>query len=199
MPCSALCLFVLCTLAQGDLHSQEREKPAIKVSFPNYTFERPLTSLSQLDPKNDDGIVFGDKDMPEFRAHLRHGIYERRTKIGGDWLKFRWVKGVQDDSATSNYAVAYYVWDTWAGSSSDVGVVQLLHAEESGVKVLQQILFNLRGSQKAFASFDAKSNSLTIRGVNAWEHCCPTGLDVVEFRLKEGFLKPVHYGNAPLE
>jgi hypothetical protein len=108
-------------------------------------------------------------------------------------------KGVPDFHAYLRHAIAYYIWAMWAGSSSDYGVVQLLHIEDGHLKIVQQILFNSRGSEKAGAFCNAGSNALTIRGVNDWENCCPTGLDVVKFRLKEGVLKQVYYGTAALE
>ena len=171
----------------------------MEVSFPNYLFPKTGTSLRRLDVKNGEVIIFGDKGMSDFHAHLRHGAYEKLHEIGGDSLEFEWMKYMGSDSAESGYAVAYYIWAMWAGSSSAYGVVQLLHIENGHLKVLQQILFNLRGSEKAGAFLNAKLNALTIRGVNDWEHCCPTRLDVVKFRLKEGVFKQVYYGTAALE
>jgi len=194
--------FVLCFLfpfVHGDACAREKKPPTIEVSFPNYSYPKTVTSLRRLDVKNDEVIVFGDKGMSDFHAHLRGGAYEKLHKIGGDSLEFEWMKYMGSDSAEPDCAVAYYIWSMWAGSSSAYGVVQLLHIEDGHLKVVQQILFNLRGSEKAGAFLNAKLNALTIRGVNDWEHCCPTGLDVVKFRLKEGVLKQVYYGMATLE
>lgn len=121
------------------------------------------------------------------------------TKVGGDSLEFKWTKFIGNDSAEPDYVIAYYVWVTWAGSSSDYGVIHLIHLENGRLKVLQQMLFNMRGSEKAGASFNGKSGVLTVRGLNEWEHCCPTGLDVVKFRLKRGVLKRLYFGKAALE
>jgi len=158
-----------------------------------------VISLRQLDSKNSEVIIFDKKGSPDYRADLRHGSFEKLHKVGGDSLSFAWMKYLGDSSAEPDYAVTYHIWAMWAGSSSGFGVVQLLHIEDGHLKVVQQILFNLRGSEKAGAFFNTKSNALTIRGVNDWEHCCPTGLDVVQFQLKDSVLKQVHYGNAPLK
>jgi hypothetical protein len=190
-----LCFLFVCP----DVCAQRKKPPTIEISFPNYSYPKTVTSLRLLDVKNGEVIIFSDKGMPDFHAHLRLGAYEKLHKIGGDSLKFEWMKCIGNNLTEPDYAVAYYIWTMWAGSSSAYGVVQLLHVEDDHLRVLQQILFNLRGSEKAGAFFNAKSNTLTVRGLNDWEHCCPTGLDVVWFQLKDGVLKPVHYGKAPLE
>lgn len=196
--CSVSCLLLFALYVLPDARAQLKTSPAVEVCFPNYLYPNPVTSLSQLDLKNTEVIFFGEKGVRDFRAHLHRGAYEKLHKIGGDSVEFVWMKYMGTASMEQDYAVAYYIWSEWAGSSSAFGVVQLLHIEDSHLKVVQQILFNLRGSETAGAFFNAKSNSLTIRGVNDWEHCCPTGLDVVKFQLNDGLLKKVHYGKAPL-
>jgi hypothetical protein len=196
--CAAFCLILLSFLAHPDARAQENTPSTLEVSFPNYSYPNPLASLHQLDLKNTEVIFFGEKGVQDFHAHLHRGSYEKLHKIGGDSVEFEWMKYMETASTEPDYAVAYYVWSMWAGSSSAFGVVQLLHIEDGRLKVVQQILFNLRGSESAGAFYNAKSKVLTIRGVNDWEHCCPTGLDVVKFQLKDGALKQVHYGKAPL-
>jgi hypothetical protein len=195
--CTVFCLLLLSVHA--DARTQQKTSPTIEVCFPNYSYPNPVASLGQLNVKNSEVIIFGKKGRPDYHAHLRHGSFEEHDKIGGDSLSFEWVKYLGESSAEPNYAVTYHIWAMWAVSSSGFGVVQLLHTEDGHLKVVQQILFNLRGSEKAGAFFNAKSNALTIRGVNDWEHCCPTGLDVVQFQLKDGTLKQIHYGKAPLK
>lgn len=193
----ALALILLWLSAHSSARAQESTPSTLEVSLPNYSFPNPVTSLRQLDPKNAEVIFFGEKGVKDFHAHLHRGSYEKLHRIGGDSVNFVWMKYIETASEP-DYAVAYYIWSMWAGSSSAFGVVQLLHIEDGHLKVVQQILFNLRGSEKAGAFFNAKSSSLTIRGANDWEHCCPTGLDVVKFQLKDGILKQVHYDKAPL-
>jgi len=197
--CAAFCLILLSLFAHPDARAQQKTSPALEVCFPNYSYPNPIPSLHQLDFKNTGVIFFGEKGVPDFHARLRRGSFEQLHKIGGDSVSFAWMKFLGDRSAEPDYAVAYYIWAMWAGSSSGFGVVQLLHIDDGHPKVVQQILFNLRGSEKAGAFFNAKSNTLTIRGVDDWEHCCPTGLDVVKFQLSDGVLKQVHYGKAPLK
>lgn len=195
-------VFVLCSLfvfGRRDICAQEKKEPTIQISLPNYTHPKTVASLRQFDLRNGEAIIFGDNGVPDFRAHLRQGAYEKRDKSGGDSLEFKWTKFIGNDAAEPDYVIAYYVWVTWAGSSSDYGVIHLLHLENGRPKVLQQILFNMRGSEKAGASFNGKSGVLTVRGLNEWDHCCPTGLDVVKFRLKERVLKRVYFGKAALE
>lgn len=179
-----------------DAHPQKKSQPTIEVAFPNYSYPRTLTSLRQLDLKNSDAFIFGDGDTPDLRAHLHRGTYEKLHEIGGDRLDFWWVKYIGNGSAQADYAVVYYVWLVWAGSSSPSGVVQLLRIEDNHLKVEQQIFFNVR-SEKAGAFFNSKSNVLTIRGVNGWEHCCPTRLDVAQFQLKDGVLKQMSHRTVP--
>jgi hypothetical protein len=191
-------LVLLCTAAVPNVRAQKKTQPTVEISFPNYSYPETLTSLHQLDLKNSEFIFFGEKGTPDLRARLRRGAYEKLNKIGGDSAEFEWMKYVGNGSVEPDYALAYYVWASWAGSSSSYGVVQLLSIKDGHLKISQQILFNLRGSERAGAYFGAKANTLTIRGVNDWEHCCPTGLDVVQFQTKDGVLKQVHYGKAPL-
>jgi len=172
--------------AHPDARAQQKTSPTLEVCFPNYSYPNPVTSLRQLDSKSSEVIIFDEKGSPDYRAHLRHGSFEKLHKIGGDGVSFGWVKYLGNSSLEPEYAVTYHIWTTWAGSSSAYGVVQLLHIEDGRLRVVQQILFNLRGSKKAGALFNARSNGLTICGVNDWEHCCPAGLDVVQFQLKDG-------------
>jgi len=194
----SLLLLVLSLSAQPDARAQRETPSTLEVCFLNYSYPDPLPSLRQLDLKNAEIIFFDEKGMPDLHAHLHGGGYEKLHKIGGDRVKFVWLKYIETAPIEQDYAVAYYVWSMWAGSSSAFGVVQLLHIEDGHLKVVQQLLFNLRGSEKAGAFFSAKSNALTIRGVNDWEHCCPTELDVVKFQLNDGLLIQIHYGKAPL-
>jgi hypothetical protein len=179
--------------------AQLKTHPAVEVLQPNYSFQKTLVSLREFDPKNNEVVFFGGKGSRDFHVHLRNGNYEKHYRVGGDNVGLEWIKYIGSDGSAPDYAVAYYTWIAWVASSSDFGVVQLMRIEGGRLHVDQQILFNLRGSEKAGAYFNAKSNTLTIRGVNEWEHCCPTGLDVVRFQLKDGVLKQIHYGTAPLE
>lgn len=191
-------VLLLMSVASG-ANGQLKTHPAVEISLPMYSYPKPFASLRDVDLKNSELVIFGVKVAPDFRAHLRHGSYEKLYKVGGDSVRFMWVKYIGNDTAEPSYGIAYYTWTAWAASSSDFGVVHLLHFEDGHLHVVQQIPFNLRGSEKAGAHLNAKSDTLTIRAVNDWEHCCPTGLDVVQFRLKDGELQKIHYGTAPLE
>jgi hypothetical protein len=193
-----LVLILLSSSVHPDARAQQKTPSSLEVSYPNYSYPDPVASLRELDFKNTEVIVFGAKGVQDFHAHLYRGVYEKLHKVGGDSIGLVWVKYIEPTSAEPDYALVYHIWSMWAGSSSAFGVVQLLHIEDSHLKVVQQILFNLRGSKKAGAFLNAKSNSLTIRGVNDREHCCPTGIDVVRFQLRDGMLRQVHYGKAPL-
>jgi hypothetical protein len=96
-------------------------------------------------------------------------------------------------------AVAQFDLVETAGSSSDYGVVQVFRLKEDHLTVVQQILFNTRGNAKVGAAIDARSSTLTIRGVHGWEHCCPTELDVLRFRIDDGLFKLAGHGRVALE
>lgn len=198
-PRFALTTLSLFLFAFNGLHAEWKKKPAVQISFPNYALPREMKSLRSLEFRNSQAVFFDEKGVPDFRAALHDGKYERRDKIGGESVAFSWLTILGNDSTDPNTAIAYYTWVTSAGSASDFGVVQLLHLEDGRLKVIQQILFNTRGSEKAGAFFNARSEVLTVRALNEWEHCCPTGLDVVGFRLKGGLLKRVSYEKAALE
>jgi hypothetical protein len=179
--------------------AQLKTHPAIENKLPNYSYSTPLRSLREFDPRNGEVIVFGGDGLADLHAKLRAGRYEKHHKVGGDALDFEWLRYINGDSGNANFAVAYYTMTSWAGSSSNFGVVQLLSLDDGHLHVVQQLVFNTRGSKKAGAHFGARSQVLTILGVNDWEHCCPTGLDVVRFRLKDGVFKQVGYGTAALQ
>jgi hypothetical protein len=128
--------------------AQQRTAPAIEVSFPNYSYPDPVTSLRQLDSKNAEAIFFGEKGMPDFHARLRRGSFEQLHKIGGDSVSFARMKYLGDAPEEPEYALRYHIWSMCAGSPSGLGVVQLLPVENGHLKVVQQILFNPRGSEK---------------------------------------------------
>lgn len=201
IPCRQAVLSILALpLFLGiDAHAQWKTKPAVQISFPNYSYPKTPTSLRGLDLRNSQVIFFGENAAPDLRADLYDGTYEKGDKTGGESVAFSWLTTLDNSSTGPDYAVAYYTWVTWAGSTSDFGVVQLLQLQDGRLKVIQQILFNTRGSGKAGASFSAKSRILTVRGLNEWEHCCPTGLDMLGFHLKDGLLKRVSYQKVPLE
>jgi len=39
-----------------------------------------VTSLRQLDSKSSEVIIFDEKGSPDYRAHLRHGSFEKLHK-----------------------------------------------------------------------------------------------------------------------
>jgi hypothetical protein len=180
-----------------DARAQKKLQPTIEISSPNYSYPGVVTSFRQLDLKNRETIAFGNDGKPDLRAHLHRGFYEKTHEIGGENIDFMWVKYLGNGSEDAEYAVVYYIWNMWAGSSSPFGLVQLLRIEDSHLKVEQQFLFDVRHA-KADAVFNDKSNILTIRALKAWNHCCPIQLDVVQFQLKEGVLKQISYRKVPL-
>jgi hypothetical protein len=187
-------------LAPSGTWGQKKTSATVDIYFPNYSYPDAVASLSALNPKNTELVIFGENGTTDIRAPLRNGTYEKRHKEGGgDAVEFEWMKPIGSDPGNANFSVAYYTWVTRAGSSSDYGVVQLLQVVDGHVKVVQQILFNLRGSKAAGAFFDAKSNSLKIRGVHGWEHCCPTELDVLRFHFENDLFKQVSYRTVPFE
>jgi hypothetical protein len=193
------CMALLTTIFLPSSRAQKESSPAIKVSFPNYSYPEPVASLQQFDFRNSEVLIFSEAGSPFLRAQLRRGRFEKARTIGGDSVEYKWTKFSGKDPAGPHYAIAFYTWTSWAASANDAGVIQLLRLENGHLHVVQQILFNIRGSQKAGAHFSTKSNSLTVRGLNEWEHCCPSGLDVVQFQLKDDVLKQVHYGKIPVE
>jgi hypothetical protein len=179
---------------------QTKSSATVDIYLPNYPYPDAVASFSKPNLGNAELIIFGENGTTDMRARLRKGAYERRNNNGGgDAVEFEWVKPIGNDPVNAKFAVAYYTWVAWMGSSSDIGVVQLLLREDGHLKVAQQILFNLRGSKTAGAFFDVKSSSLKIRGVHGWEHCCPTELDLVRFRFNDGLFKQVSHRKIPFE
>lgn len=179
--------------------AQVKVPKTIAITFPKFSYTYPARSLSELDLKNSEVIMFGEKGRPDFRGRLRRGAYEESGRDRIESVRFGWLTLIATDSADQGYAVAYYTWVASAGSTTDLGVVHLLHIDDAHLKVVQQIVFNTRGSKRAGAFFNTRSGVLTIRGLNEWEHCCPSGLDVVQFQLRDGSLAPIHYFKAPLK
>jgi hypothetical protein len=193
-------LLMLSLLAPSLMWCQEKASSTVDIYFPNYSYTEAVPSFSEPNMKNAELIIFGENGAMDIRARLRKGLYERHNKEGGGGtVEFEWVKPVRINLVNTNFVVAYYTWVAWMGSSSDIGVVQLLQLVDGHVKVAQQILFNLRGSKTAGAFFDVKSSSLKIRGVHGWEHCCPTELDLMRFHFEDGLLKQVSHRMVPFE
>jgi hypothetical protein len=179
---------------------QTKSSATVNIYFPNYSYPDAVASFSKPNLRNAELIIFGENGTTDIRARLRKGAYERRNNEGGgEAVKFEWVKPIGNDPVNTNFAVAYYTWVAWMGSSSDIGVVQLLQRVDGHLRVAQQILFNLPGSKTAGAYFDVKSSSLKIRGVHGWEHCCPTELDLMRFHFDDGLLKQVSRRKVPFE
>lgn len=194
------CLLMPLQLVPSLTWSQTKSSATVNVYFPNYSYPDAVASFSKPNLRNAELIIFGENGTTDIRARLRKGAYERRNNEGGgDSVEFEWVKPIGNDPVNANFAVAYYKWVAWMGSSNDIGVVQLLLREDGHLKVAQQILFNLRGSKTAGALFDVKSSSLKIRGVHGWEHCCPTELDLMTFHFDDGQLKQVSHRKVPFE
>jgi hypothetical protein len=195
-----LCLFMLCACIPSRACSQKKQAATTEISFPNYMYPYALASPNRLNLKNGDLVIFHGNRASYLRAHLHNGAYRKLyAGAGGDEVELDWVRFIRNDSGQANYAFAYYTWVSWAGSSSDSGIVQLLQLVDGHVKVTQQILFNVRGSEKAGADFDTKSNTLKIRGVHGWEHCCPTELDFIRFHFDDGLFKQVSHRKVPYE
>lgn len=194
------CLLMPMLLVPSLIWGQTKSSPTVNIYFPNYSYPDAVASLSKPNLRNAELIIFGENGTTDIRARLRKGAYESRNKKGGgDAVKFEWVNPIGNDPINANFAVAYYTWVAWMGSSNDIGVVQLLQLVDGHAKVAQQILFNLRGSKTAGAFFDVKSSSLKIRGVHGWEHCCPTELDLIRFHFEDGLLKRVSHRKVPFE
>lgn len=138
----------LSLFAVNDVHAQWRTKPAVQISFPNYSYSRALTSLRALELGNSLVVFFDNKGAPDFRAALHAGTYEKRDKSGGESAKFSWLTTLGNDSMDPDFAIAYYSWVTSAASANDFGVIQLLDLEDGRLKVVQQILFNTRAARK---------------------------------------------------
>jgi hypothetical protein len=177
----------------------QKTRPTLEVSSPNHSYPTSLASIRQLDLNNSEVVIFDDKGEPELKAHLRGGKYEIHYRVGSDWLRHNWLKVLNGDSGETETAVAEFDWVATGASASDYGVVQLFQLDDGHLKVVQQILFNTRGSKKVGAFFNPKSNVLVVRGVHGWEHCCPTRLDVVTFRFDGSAFKQVAYHMAPLQ
>jgi hypothetical protein len=180
------------------VRAKERTNPVIEESYPNYSYSKEATSLRGLDLKNGDFVFFDLRGRADVRGRLRRGEYQKHEEVGGTRVNFEWLKPIGSESKESGFAIVYCTWVAWAASTSDFGVIQLLHIDAGHVAVVQQILFDLRGNEKAGANLDA-GGALTVRGLNDLEHCCPTGLDIFTFRLKNGMLRWVSYRKAGLE
>jgi hypothetical protein len=155
--------------------------------------------MRQLDLKNSDVIIFNGKGEPELKARLRAGKYEGPLAVGSDWLRLNWLKILEGESEEPTSAIAEFDRVVTAGSASDYGIVQVFHLDDDHLKVVQQFLFNTRGTSKAGSSYDAKTNVLAIRGVHRWEHCCPTQLDIVEFHFEGRVFKQTAYHRGSLQ
>ena len=180
-------------------YAQEKSRPTLKICYPHYSYPETLASLRRLDLKDSEVVTFDEGGRPGPKAHLRAGKCEVRFKETSYWLGLKWSMVLQNEPSETEIAVAQFDLVETAGSSSDYGVVQVFQLKEGRLSVVQQILFNTRGSAKVGATLDARSNTLTIRGVHGWEHCCPTELDVVRFRIDGDLFKLMGHRKVPLE
>jgi len=177
----------------------ENNSPTIEVLYPDYSYSKPLTSIRELDLRESDVLIFAPGGKTWVKARLHGGLYDVRHKLSSDWVRFNWLRLSAHGAADPEVGVAYFDWVSTGASASDYGVVQVLRIRDGHLNVGQQMVFNTRGSSKAGASFSAKTNVLTVRGVHGWEHCCPTDLDVVQFRFEGELLRQVHYRREPLQ
>ncbi|MGB2677326.1 MAG: hypothetical protein WAN12_09620 [Candidatus Acidiferrum sp.] len=179
--------------------AQNKGKPTLEVCYPGYTYPDTVPSLRDANLKNGRLVLFFDGCKPDDHVRLKNGKYERPYKDGyWEYIELRWVKPLESKAGESQFAIAYIVWASGAGSTNDEDFVQLLELKEGHLKVVQQFYFNVRGSRRAGAFFNPKTNLLTIKAINCWEHSCGTRLDVVQFKFDGGLLKQMRYWHEPL-
>jgi hypothetical protein len=153
-----------------------------EVRYPQYSYDQQLNSLHEIDFRNFTLIIFGGRGKTNLVAKLRNGIFQRDYPHGcSDWLKLASVKYFDDADAEAQKALVTADWTSACASANDTGVVQVFGIANGRPTVLQQILYNERGGGTAL-SFNVKTETLTIKGLHGWEHCCPTTLDVGTFK-----------------
>jgi hypothetical protein len=179
--------------------AQEKSAPTVEICYPQFSYSQSFASLRQIDLKNFDVMTFDENGKPDLKAHLRAGKYEARSEGTRYWLGLKWFKVPHKEPNEPETAVAQFDLVVTSGSASDYGVVQVFRLDDGHLKVVQQILFNTRGNAKVGAMLDAKSNTLTIRGVHGWDHCCPTQLDIVRHRLESDVFNRVANHREPLQ
>jgi len=172
--------------------------PTIEVLYPNYPLPGLFRSFRETDLKESEAAILGEGGKVYVKAHLHKGLYEVQHKDISDWLRLNWVSSPNQEIAEAKYGIADFDWVSTGASASDYGVIQVLQLCDGRLKITQQIVFNTRGSNKAGATFDPKTNTLTIRGIHGWEHCCASQLDVVQFRFAGNTLQRVSYRQIPL-
>ncbi len=181
------------------LAQRRNGQPTLKICYPGYTYPDTVPSLHDVNLRNGRLALFFDDCKGYDVVRLKNGKYERPYKDGyWEYIELRWVKPLESQTEESQFAIANIGWASGAGSTNDEDFVQLLELREGRLKVVQQFFFNVRGSRKAGAFFNPKTNLLTIKAINCWEHACGTQLDVVQFKLDSGLLKQMRYWHEPL-
>jgi len=199
VPVKALLLLAAVATSLGLLPTTEDTKPTIEVLYPNHSFAWASPPVRELDLKESEVIIFGERGRMWVKGRLHRGLYEVSHKVGGEWLRLNRLKFPTAESGKPESGVAYFDWVSTGASASDYGVLQVLQIRDGHLYVAQQIEFNTRGSSKAGATFSPETNVLTIQGVHGWEHCCATELDVVRFRFEGGVFKQAGYHKTPLQ
>jgi len=177
----------------------DNDSPTLEISFPNHLYEKSGPSPREMDWKESELIIFNRNGASNVHAQLHDGIYEVRREVGGDWVRFNWVRFIPGRQDGEEIALVCLDWVATMASADDYGVIQVFHMKDGRRKVVEQILFNTRGRTQPAASFDSRTATLTVEAVHGWEHCCPTKLDVVELRLEEGLFKQSGYRQTPLQ
>jgi hypothetical protein len=108
-------------------------------------------------------------------------LCDREYPVGHDWVKLVRVKYFDFTNGQPRRALVMVDYETSAGSSSAFGILQVLELASEHPLVLQQIEYNA-GGEGVGSSFDVKSGILKVKGVDGWEHCCPSSLDVGTFK-----------------
>ncbi len=171
-----------------------------KESFPNYQHDGTVAGLARAELQNSPFVIFDTDGKPELTGTLQNGNFERvhGEYHAGERVHMEGVYEISSSEPEAPVALLALTYLSWAGSSSEEGIVQVMQLQNSHPVVLQQIAYNRRGSSDAGYAFNSRTGILTIKGVHGWEHCCPTTLDIGTYKWNGSRFLLVDASSAPL-
>ena len=187
-------------LATPLLAAQSSPAPAVDIVFPNYDYGIRVHSFRQVDFQNLKLVIFGGGGKP-YQVPLSHGAYEKieSSGIGGTSVSLGKVRYIDGPHGASRYALLDIGETDWGGSSTNTGIIQILHLEDDHLTIVQQITYDLQAPGTG-AKFNSKTHVLVMTGRSDDDspHCCAQSVDIVTFMWTGTSFKMVKSHKRPV-
>jgi hypothetical protein len=142
--------------------------------------------LRKIDFRNFELVLFDYHGKNPHQIPLRNGEYEKKElpdAVGGQSVSMGKTQYIDALNGEPQYALLDIGDVRWAGSSTNTGILQLVHLEDGHLTVVQQISYDLQAPGTG-VKFNPRTGILLITGRSDDHsaHCCPENVDVVAFK-----------------